>query len=317
MSEILLKTSLFLKRFLVLTVVFVGFNMTGQSLYVGADSEFFLDTGLEFTTSNTIVEVVATGSFVVAAGNTWGSAQEYVNGEIRSTGTGQSLLPVGANGVFAGVNLNHTGDATAKYINSPPGAGSNGSNVDDVANVEHWELTGTAVVTLPYNSDSDISTLVNNNGNVLNSVSVVGLNAGVWNLISATNTSVVNGDLQNGTVSSDPIVASDLNAYDQFTFGIDHQIVLGLNDLFLQNGISLLANPVPADDPNISFQAASEMNGLNVSIYDLNGRKVRQYDGVDLNFGQGSLRKSNLKSGLYFIRFEHEGKQGIKKILIE
>lgn len=317
MKELLLKTSFLCKGLLVLTIFVLGSATSAQTLYIGANSEFYLDDGLEFTTSNTLVEVEDAGLFSVSSGNSWGSAQEYVNGTVKVIGTGQSVLPVGDNGIYAPVNLDHTGDATARYYNSSPTAGSNGVNVDDVAEVEYWELTGTAVVTLPYNSNSEIGSLVSDNGGVLNAVSLVGLNGGVWDLISATNTSVVNGDVDNGTVSSDLSVASDLSTFSQFTFGIDHQIVLGLNDLFLQNGISLLANPVPTDDPNITFQAASEMDGLNVSIYDINGRVVRQYDAVDLNFGQGSLGKSNLKSGLYFIRFEHEGKQGVKKILIE
>ncbi|MCP4883743.1 MAG: T9SS type A sorting domain-containing protein, partial [Flavobacteriales bacterium] len=232
-------------------------------------------------------------------------------------GSGNTKLPVGDNGVYAPVNLEHTGDATAKYSNTAPGSGSNGTDVDAVSNVEFWELTGNAVVTIPWNEDSDITSLVNNNGGSLSSVSIVGLSGGVWDLISASSSYTVTGDLLEGNVTSDPNNPVDLSTYGQYTFGIDHQVVLSLNDLFLTTGISLLSNPVKSEEENVRFVTSGDIVDLNVSIYDINGRLMKHFDKVDLYLGQGNLPKSNLKSGLYFVKFEHEGKQGVKKIIIE
>ena len=63
--------------------------------------------------------------------------------------------------------------------------------------------------------------------------------------------------------------------------------------------------------------AEGELVDLKASIYDINGRLIKHFGKVELNLGVGNLPKSNLKSGLYFVKFENEGKQGIKKVLIE
>lgn len=290
---------------------------TAQSLYVGPNAEFYLPANVTFTTNNTIVDVDASGKFSVEAGSNWGSSQEYVNGSVTAYGTGETLLPTGDNGVYAPVKMEHTGAAIANYVNSPPSLGSNGTNVDAIADVEYWELTGTAVANLPWNENSEITALVNDNGGSLNSVAIVGFNAGVWDLISASQTNTVSGDLLNGDVTSDATIAVDLNGFNQFTFGIDHQIVLAADDLFLSKGISLVSNPVKTGESNIEFTTSEEMVDLKVSIYDINGRLMKTFDKVDVSLGIGNLSKANLKSGLYFVKFEHEGKQGIKKVIIE
>lgn len=309
--------SIFRNLSLVLAGVLLCQAGWAQSLFVGAGTEFYLAKDLAFTTSSSIVEVDASGVFSVEAGNTWGSSQEYVNGSITAYGTGETLLPTGNNGVYAPVKMEHTGVATANYINSPPSIGSNGANVDDVSVVEYWELTGTAIVNLPWNDDSDITSLVNDNGGALSSVAIVGLNAGLWDLISASQSNTVSGDLLNGDVTSDMSIPANLNGFSEFTFGIDHQIVLDVNDLFLTTGINLVSNPVNAGQDNIEFTTSEEMVDLKVSIYDLNGRLIKNFDKVDVYLGVGNLPKSNLKSGMYFVKFEHEGKQGVKKVIIE
>jgi len=309
--------SIFRNTLLFLLILGTGQKICAQELYVGSNAEFYLSKDAVFTTSNSVVQVANNGTFSLEANSDWGSDLEFVNGLVKVYGSGNTKLPVGDNGVYAPVNLEHTGDATAKYSNTAPGSGSNGTDVDAVSNVEFWELTGNAVVTLPWNEDSDITSLVNNNGGSLSSVSIVGLSGGVWDLISASSSYTVTGDLLEGNVTSDPNNPVDLSAYGQYTFGIDHQVVLSVNDLFLTTGISLLSNPVKSEEENVRFVTSGDIVDLNVSIYDINGRLMKHFDKVDLYLGQGNLPKSNLKSGLYFVKFEHEGKQGVKKIIIE
>jgi len=303
--------SIFRYALLFLLVLGTGQEICAQELYVGSNAEFYLSKDAVFTTSNSVVQVANNGTFSLEANSDWGSDLEFVNGLVKVYGSGNTKLPVGDNGVYAPVNLEHTGDATAKYSNTAPDSGSNGTDVDAVSNVEFWELTGNAVVTLPWNEDSDITSLVNNNGGSLSSVSIVGLSGGVWDLISASSSYTVTGDLLEGNVTSDPNNPVDLSTYGQYTFGIDHQVVLSVNDLFLTTGISLLSNPVKSEEENVRFVTSGDIVDLNVSIYDINGRLMKHFDKVDLYLGQGNLPKSNLKSGLYFVKFEHEGKQGI------
>ena len=292
-------------------------NGKAQDLFVGSNAEFFLKANTNFTTSNTIVTLDSSGKFSIEAGSDWGSNQEYVNGEVNTYGDGETKLPIGNNGVYAPVMANHTGNITGSYFNSAPTSGSNGADVDAVSNIEYWKLTGNAIITLPWNDNSDITSLVNNNGGKLSSVSIVGYDSGVWNLVSASQTNVVTGDLLNGDVTSDINNEVNLNSYTQFTFGIDHQAVLAVNDLFLSNGISIISNPVKASDRNIQFTSSNELIGLKVTLYNILGEKIKYYRNVSTYNGIGTLRKPHLDSGIYLLRFDYEGKQGVKKIIIE
>ena len=292
-------------------------NSNAQELFVGAGSEFYLKTNTNFTTSNTIVTIDSSGKFIVEANSDWGSATEYVNGEVEASGSGNTKLPVGNNSVYAPVNANHTGNMVASYVNSSPTSGANGVDVDAIADVEYWKLTGNAIITLPWNDNSNITDLVNNNGGNLNAVAIVGLDSGTWNLVSATQTNTVTGDLLNGDVTSNASNEVNLDGFSEFTFGIDHQVVLSINELFLTNGIQILSNPIKIYENNIRFQVENEMQGLNVILYDITGRKIKSYNQINTLNRKGSIAKPELNTGIYFLKFNYEGKQGVKKIIIE
>ena len=302
----------------VLLVIFFGSQIGfSQELYVGPGSEFYLMNNTDFTTSNTVVTVDFAGKFSVEAGNDWGSDQEYVDGQVTVYGTGETKIPIGNNGVYASVFAKHEGNINGFYSNSAPTGGSNGVNVADVAGVEYWDLTGNAIITLPWNPESEITSLVSDNGVGVHSVAVVGLENGIWNLISLPGSNLVTGNLLDGNVTSDPDNAVVLNGFSQFTFGIDNQAALAVEDLFSSNGIHLLSNPIAADDPDIQFTTSNNMVNLEVTLYDIMGRKLKTYSKISTSGGVVSIRKPNLKSGIYLLRFDHEGKQGVKKIILE
>ena len=100
----------FIFRYLLLSLLFLFCipSAMSQQLYVGADGLFYLAAEVSFTTSNSVVEVNDDGDFVVEAGSDWGSPSEYVNGKVTALGAGTSILPVGDNGVYAPVSLDHT-----------------------------------------------------------------------------------------------------------------------------------------------------------------------------------------------------------------
>jgi len=316
MKKVLTKLQFFKFYLLLFFTVFTSYFGFSQGLFVGSGTEFFLKNNTEFTTNNTIVTVDFSGKFSVEAGNDWGSDQEYVDGEVTVYGDGETKLPIGNNGVYAPVFAKHTGNIIGFYSNSSPSAGTNGVDVDAVADVEYWKLTGNAIITLPWNDNSDITTLVNNNGGVLNSVSIVGYDNGVWNLVSSSQTNTVTGDLLNGDVTSDTNNAVDLNNFTQFTFGIDHQAALAIEDLFITNGINILSNPIQSIEKSIRFRSAGELNNLKVSLFDVTGRKISQHRVSTFN-KVGSIPKNNVQAGVYFLRFDYEGKQGVKEIIIK
>ena len=288
-----------------------------QDLYIDSGGEFYLMSNTDFTTSNTIVSLDNSGKFSVEAGSDWGSALEYVDGSVTAYGTGETILPVGNNGVYLPVTAKHTGTVTAAYMNATPTSGSNGLDVDDVSDIEYWELTGKAVITLPWNEDSDITSLVNDNGGDINSVTIVGLNSGNWELVSDPGTNVITGDLLNGDVTSDENVEVTLNGFDQFTFGIVNQTALAVEDFFLVTGIQLVSNPVGVTQSDIQFRSSEELYDLNVDLYDIMGRRIQSFKNVKTYNGLGNLKKPNLRSGIYLLKFDYEGKQGVKKIIIE
>lgn len=299
-----------------LLICFLSLSVFAQELFVGSGAEFYLKKDLDFTTSNTIVTLSGTGKFSVEAGSLWGSSQEYVNGKVYANGAGETKLPVGNNGIYAPVMLNHSINSEAQYFNAAPTSGTNGTDVDAVSDKEYWELDGQGIITLPWIPASDITTLVNDNGGKLSSVAVVGLDGGVWNLVSATETNVVTGDLSNGTVTTDSAVEVVLSDFSQYTFGIDHQAVLGIDDLFLTNDIRIISNPIDNDAENIQFVSAN-LENLEVTIFDLLGRKISNQKNISVSNNRGLIHKPNLKSGIYLLKFEHEGKKGTKKILIK
>ncbi len=298
-------------------MLFGGSSLEAQSLYIGDNSVFYLGNSTGFTTSDNVVEVAGNGDFFVESGNTWGDSQEYANGRLTALGSGTTKLPVGNNGVYAPVFADHSGDVTAEYFNAAPAAGSNGQGVDAVGEVEYWELSGNAVITLPWNSDSGMEQLVNDNGGVFNSISIVGLNNGTWDLVSASQTYVLQGDVNEGDVTSDPNQSVDLNGFGQFTFGIDTETVLSVEDELFSSGFSLLSNPVRLGESEIRFSSKQEFNNLEINVFDLNGRLVRSYNNVGTYNGTGQVSKGNLESGLYFVKFEEDGKTGVKKMLVE
>ncbi|MGA9269324.1 MAG: T9SS type A sorting domain-containing protein [Lutimonas sp.] len=313
-----LRTSDYFRVFSFCFLIIFGVSaLQAQALYIGDDSVFYLANGAVFTTSDNAVEVAGNGDFFVEAGSTWGNDLEYVNGSLTALGSGTTKLPVGNNGVYAPVNANHSGDVTAEYFNEPPAAGSNGQGVDAVGDTEFWELSGNAIITLPWNSNSGIDQLVNDNGGVFNSISIVGLNNGNWELVSASQTYTLQGDVNEGDVTSDPNESIDLNGFGQFTFGIDTETVLSVEDVLFSSGFSLLSNPVGLGETEIRFSSKQEFNNLEINVFDLNGRLVRTYNSVETYNGVGQVSKGNLQSGLYFVKFEDEGKTGVKKMLVE
>jgi len=47
------------------------------------------------------------------------------------------------------------------------------------------------------------------------------------------------------------------------------------------------------------------------------GKKLRYYDDVNTLNGIGTMPRATLTSGVYLLKFQHEGRQVVKKIIIE
>lgn len=293
-----------------------AFIINAQELYVGDGAEFFVGKNMEFTTSNTIVTLGSTGIFSLENGSEWGSPQEYVAGKVVVYGNGETKIPIGDNNIYTPISIDHSTDVSAQYFNQPPSSGTAGADVDATSTEEYWQITGHGVVTLPWNLHSDITLLVNNNGGKLDALAIVGLEGSVWNLVSDPITNTVTGDLSQGTVTSDPNTEIDLDNFSQITFGIDHQALLAVDDLFVTNNIIIMPNPISKDSEYIEF-TADNISGLEITMFDVLGRTIHRYNDVAVASGIGTISKPNVIGGLYFLKFSYHGKSGVRKILIE
>lgn len=311
---------MFMKQIYTFLAVFVillsAESIFSQELYVGSGTEFYLKKDLSFTTSNTVISVDPAGIFSLEAGSNWGSEFEFVNGDVYAYGSGLTKLPTGNNSFYAPIIAEHVGSIFASYFNAMPSSGSNGTDVTAVSDIEYWELTGNAIITLPWIPSSDITNLVNSNGGKLNSVAIVGLDSGVWNLVSTPQSNTVTGDLLNGTVTSDTFNNVVLDNFSQFTFGIDNQVVLGIDDLFITNDIRIISNPIESTAKDIEFLSNNVID-LQITLYDFLGRKIKFFENIVVQNGRGKIVKPNLHSGVYLLKFEQDGKQGVKKIIIK
>ncbi len=300
---------------LLFAIAFINFGYA-QQLHIADGGSFYVKNNTVFTTSNTIVTVEDLGSFQLDSGNSWGSSQEFVDGVVTALGTGVTKLPIGDNGNYAPVVANHSTPITASYKQSAPNGGSLGGDVLAVTDKEYWELNGTATITLGWNPSSDIANFVNDNGASVNGLTIVGYQSGTWDLLTAPQTSVVSGDEDNGTVSTGPTSEVNLSGYSQITIGLDRQAVLSVDGLFADRGIQLISNPVTSGD-DIRFTSSLELKDLNVTLYDIMGRTIRNYQDVKLSNHVGVLTRNGLNSGVYFLQFESEGRKGVKKVIIE
>jgi len=175
--------------------------------------EVLFITGLVYTGLEEVV-------FLDGSDNRNGSDKSFIEGNVRKIGPGEFTFPIGQNGLYAPLTINHTGSNTeefsASYYNeSPDSANYNTSNFDpglvNVSSCEYWILnhdvgTAKAKVTLSYGDERSCGVLEPWNLNV------VRWDGATWDNHGSSG---YTGDAIQGTVES----LDSISNFSPFTLG--------------------------------------------------------------------------------------------------
>jgi len=86
----------------------------------------------------------------------------------------------------------------------------------------------------------------------------------------------------------------------------------GISSNELNEKISVYPNPVTGGIVNIALDASLDASGIEMSLYDIQGRTVRQF-----NKFADKIDVSNLASGVYMLNISNDGMTASKKIIID
>ena len=236
---------------------------------------------LGMTATNGIEQVAETGgtsiitqeiNILIATGN----AYQVINGSGLGTGTGTITI----NDV--GVDIDFQYMTLITMIAPSP---------DWVAQINNVKLTDTG-------------------NNWLSSISVdvyatdAGTDSGTTyaSLNANTNPRGNISSLENTLPFSDQIVG---------TFIFTLQQVLSVNDILLQNSISIYPNP---NEGIIYINNSGGHHLESAEIYSINGKKVKIFNQLD---NQNELEIESLKSGLYFLKLNSDKGSIVQKLIIK
>ncbi len=112
------------------------------------------------------------------------------------------------------------------------------------------------------------------------------------------------------------IVASNVGSIDSITLQICSQVVTLLeNDSFNFENFSIFPNP---NNGNFTIKFDSGSNAkINISVNDLQGRKVLEKKYINSGFFSENLQLDNVQKGIYLVTIKDGEKQIIKKIIVE
>lgn len=238
-----------LKNFLEIKVFFffvvfcfnLSFSQVAQNatVYISDNTNFFLAPGVanfNFGTSpattTTTRTVAAYGKLVFDNGVSWATtaSNHVVDGYVSTFSTTSFLFPIGYGAYnysparVSAIASNTAGIDAAYWLVDPTTAFGSAvtAPVTSVTDVEYWIIKSTSassVVTLTWNSNSDIATLT---GSDLTSLSILGWNGTSWVEIPSTvdSTSILGGasSLIAGSITTDAAV--NLSSFQAFTFGV-------------------------------------------------------------------------------------------------
>ena len=300
-KQIVMREKNFKKDLLLLLLCLFFGRVNAQELYVGDEGSFYLSTSASsnFATSNTPISHHENGVFAVEAGSNWTTATEYVNGELTVVGAGTTIANIGGGDQSTVTITTLVEDiAKCKYTIGMPPAGS----MDNLGNYvlsddEYWTVTN-----MGPSIDLLVSDLTEKSGATYGGVESQG-----------EQTVIVRLD------GTDWKFYSESTGTGQFALAVD-VTVLGVGDEnYLIDSVSVYPNPVKANVTSIYFSLPKDVQQLDVILYDVTGKVVRQYKNKLVKTGVNNISKPSVAKGLYFLKFSiNNGEQQVtKKIVIE
>ena len=95
-------------------------------------------------------------------------------------------------------------------------------------------------------------------------------------------------------------------------------VTLGVEEISADT-FAFYPNPVTATTTSINFNLPQSVQQLSVTMYDVTGKKVKQYNNVVVHAGANSISKPEVEQGLYLLQFSfNNGEQQVtKRVIIE
>lgn len=97
--------------------------------------------------------------------------------------------------------------------------------------------------------------------------------------------------------------------------------VLGVDDenLLNEDVVYVYPNPIKEHETTIKFNLPSNIEQLDILMYDYTGKIVKQYKNVSINSGANHISKPTVEAGLYFLQFSFNNgeQQATSKLIVE
>jgi hypothetical protein len=111
------------------------------------------------------------------------------------------------------------------------------------------------------------------------------------------------------------VVTDALGCSETFEYEVEAAFGLGIDEDELSNNVGLFPNPTQ-DVINITIELGGKSADMNMTVFDMLGRKVyERHEGIDKSY-QHSIDVEEWASGQYMIRFDIEGTLVTKKFVI-
>lgn len=320
----------------------------GMFIHEGGSMSIFGSHSFEKGGNGLLPGVIATsrdnerGFLNFSEGSTWSGASDaqFVDGFVRVLHSDAFTFPIGTNGKYRPISISGGAYTSAAYYEGlPPGItiDKNGKGIRshktlnsevaknatimNVSDQEYWEVDGESPVklSLTWNVNSNIQNFTEGD---LNSLSIIGLKDGVWEVVSSNvDKRVIDGsrfdrtftkdesNLYIGSISTtDHIVPND---YDYFTLAsVNTDNVLGNFAMDFYPNPKVLGNPL-----NINFRLPNT-NGGTVRIYTADQILLIEQDVTGLS-GELVIPKVANASGAYIVSItDDQGNSQFKNLII-
>ncbi len=170
--------------------------------------------------------------------------------------------------------------------------------------VQSGVISATAVVT-------NATTPIYNNGSI--DVTITG---GVAPYLYTWSNGAESEDVSNLRPDTYTLVVTDaLGCTETFTFTVGADFGLGIDENDLSSRVSLYPNPT-SDVININIELSQKKADLNMTVFDMLGRKVYEIHGAVDKAYQHTIDVKDWASGQYMVRFDIEGTLVTKKFVI-
>ncbi|MDO5980796.1 T9SS type A sorting domain-containing protein [Flavivirga spongiicola] len=279
--------------------VFIQDVKAQNALYVGDGGILYLKKDLPLVFNGNLSRS-ATGNVVFEAGTNLSSLTDYFAGSAGSDyvsvyGAGTTVVPVGSSIVRSPItivsNASNDNFSIGYFLNDPAvdvsaslDAALSSSNYF-LSDDEYWTVNKVSGTSNGYViSGTTPKSDAKYDGSDGTSYKMVWFNGSQWEEYV--------GDQKEGSFSY-----------------VSQKSALGIDDEHNIGEFLLYPNPVSAVATNVYFTLPANVQQLSVTVYDVTGKRVANYNNIPVRVGVNSISKPELSKGLYFLKFSFNNRQ--------